>query len=273
MSEPTLIQQLALLLTLGVAVAPTKAEEAPEKAAERAATVAHLTKVVENFSISIGDEQPEPLELVKSPVLHYSDQISPVTDGLVFVWTKAARPEAIMALHPGTKGHTWIEFKSLSASPLSAVRHGHTEWRPRNAGVEFKPFADAPTPESTTTKRLAQMRSLLRPFTASVMDNAKGRQELRLLTQPLYRYSQPDSGILDGGVFAFVLSTNPELLVVLEAQTPNNKPQWVYSIARFSGRETELRLQDRPIWPASDLPSTKDPSASFFQLRSLIADE
>src|SRR6185503_2524145 len=90
---------LAILLTFGAASATAKADEPVEKATERATTVAQLTKAVQSYSISIRDEQPEPLELVQAPVLHYSDQISPVTDGLVFVWTKDTRPEAIMALH------------------------------------------------------------------------------------------------------------------------------------------------------------------------------
>ena len=113
---------------------------------------------------------------------------------------------------------------------------------------------------------------MLRPFTASVWDNANGTQPLRLLPQPLLRYAQAERGILDGALFAFVLTTNPELLLVVEAQTIDDKPQWMYSIARFTGRQTELRFDDRPIWTTADLPSTRDSKPPFFQLRTLIAD-
>jgi hypothetical protein len=248
------------------------ADENVAKSDERAATLARLTNIVESYSISMGGESNEPLELIKPPVLHYSDQISPVTDGLVFVWTKAGRPEAVMGLHPGTQGHTWIEFKSLSQSPLTAVRNGRTEWRPRTPGVEFQPLPGTPAPDETEAKRLTQMRSLLRSFTASVQGPHIGRQQLRLLPQPLFRYAQPERGVLDGGLFAFVLSTNPELLLVVEVQVIEGKPQWVYSIARFTGRETELRLNDQPIWPSAELPSTRDSKEPFFQQRVLIFD-
>jgi hypothetical protein len=263
----------ALFLVLVNVELCAKGGDAGDESAERAATLARLTRIVESYSISIGDDRTEPLELVKSPLLHYSDQVSPVNDGLVFAWTKAGRPEAVMALHPGTQGNTWIEFKSLSLSPLTAVRQGHVEWRPRTPGVDFQPLKDVAAPEPTDDrKRLTQMRSMLRPFTASVWDNVNGSQPLRLLPQPLFRYAQPERGILDGALFAFVLSTNPELLLVVEAQTIDDKPEWMYSIARFTGRRTELRFEDRPIWPMADLPSTKDAKAPFFQLRTLIAE-
>src|SRR5262249_20737223 len=113
---------------------------------------------------------------------------------------------------------------------------------------------------------------LLRPFTASVRDNVNGSQPLRLLPQPLVRYAQTERGVLDGALFAFVLSTNPELLLVVEAQTVDDKSQWMYSVARFTGRQTDLRFQDRQIWTTADLPSTRDPQATFFQLRALIDD-
>jgi hypothetical protein len=259
------------LVVLALALHAT-GDETTKGLADRAATVTRLTKTVENYSISMDDDQERPLDLQKKPVLHYSDTISPVTDGLVFVWTKAGRPEAVMALHPGSQGYTWIEFKSLSLSPLVATHQGRVEWTPRTAGVDFQPLDDAAAPDATEGKRLTQMRSMLRPFTASVWDNVNGTQPLRLLPQPLLRYAQPERGILDGALFAFVLSTNPELLLVVEAQTMDDKPRWMYSIARFTGRQTELRFQDQQIWTSTGLPSTKNPSATFFQLRALIAD-
>jgi len=263
----------AALLAAFVALNPrTQADEKAEISAERAASQARLAKVVESYSITIGDDRADPLELAKTPVLRYSDSVSPVSDGLVFIWTKAGRPEAAMAIHHGTEGHKWIEFKSLSRSPLAAVRQGHTEWNPTTPGVDFTPVERAPPPDEAAPKRLSQMRSLVRSFTASVSDNKIGRQELRLLSQPIFRYSQPDRGILDGGLFAFVLTTNPELLLVVEAQIIDNQPQWMYSPARFTGRNSELRYNNRQVWPQSDLMSTKDPAAPFFQLRALIPE-
>jgi hypothetical protein len=262
----------ALLLAIVALDQHAQGDETAETSVERAASLARLTKVVESYSITMGDDRTEPLELVQNPVLRYSDAVSSVSDGVVFIWTKAGRPEAAMAVHPGTEGRKWIEFKSLSQDSLAAVRQGQTEWHPRTAGLDFAPVDGAPLPDQAAPKRLSQMRSLLRSFSASISDNKLGRQELRPLSQPIFRYSQPARGILDGGLFAFVLATNPELLLVVEAQLIDGKPQWMYSPARFTGRKSELRFNDQQVWPRGDLMSTKDPAAPFFQLRTLIPD-
>ncbi len=246
---------------------------ASDEPVDREAGLARLTKTVESYTIWMGIEPREALELVKAPVLRYSDTISPVSDGVVFVWTKAGRPEAVMAAHHGSQGLTWLEFRSLSLSSLTAVWKDEAEWTARTAGVEFQPIAGAPEPDRSAAKRLSQMRSMLEPFSASVSDNRLGRQELRLLAQPIYRYAQPERGIVDGGIFAFVLTTNPEFLVVVEAQTIDGKPRWMYSPARFTGRQCELRIGNQPVWPPGELEGTRDPKAAFFQMRKLVDEE
>jgi hypothetical protein len=261
------------LAVVAVAVALLNRVAPGDETAERAEGLARLTKTIEAYSIAMGAEPREALELVKSPVLRYSDTISPVSDGVVFVWTKAGRPEAVMAAHHGTQGHTWLEFRSLSLSPLTATWKDAVEWTSRTAGVEFQPIERAPQPDQSAARRLSQMRSMLEAFSASVSDNRLGRQELRLLAQPIYRYAQPERGIVDGGIFAFVLTTNPEFLVVVEAQTIEGKSRWMYSPARFTGRQCELRMNNQPVWPQDELPMTHDPTAAFFQMRKLVEEE
>jgi len=57
---------------------------------------------------------------------------------------------------------------------------------------------------------------------------------------------------------------------VVEAQTINGKPQWMYSPARFTGRQCDLRVGNQQVWPRGELPSTRDSAAPFYQLRKLI---
>src|SRR5438270_9821724 len=166
-------RRYCLLLALALAALarfdrPAAGDDSEE--AQRVASLARLTKVIESYSIAADGEKTEPLELLESPVLRYSDTISPVWDGLVFVWTKAGRPEAVMAAHHGTQGRTWLEFRSLSLSPLTGKWKGSVEWAPRTTGVEFTPVEGAPEPDRSAAKRLAQMRSLLKSFSASVSD-------------------------------------------------------------------------------------------------------
>lgn len=273
-----MIRKSSTLFTVALAVAVVaprhsiEADETADTAAERATSLARLTKVAELYTITLANDRAESLELVKAPVLRYSDPISSISDGVVFVWTKAGRPEAAMATHHGSAGRTWIEFQSLSNSPLTAVRMGQPDWFPARAGVDFKPIDGAPVPDKTAPQRLSQMRSMLRSFSASISDPQGGRQELRLLSQPVFRYSQPDHGIVDGALFVFVRATNPELLLLVEAQIADEKPRWSYSPARFTGRECELRIQDRPVWSHDVLGRPKDPAEPYFQMLTLIPD-
>jgi hypothetical protein len=47
----------------------------------------------------------------------------------------------------------------------------------------------------------------------------------------------------------------------------------MYSPARFTGRQCELRMNNQPVWPQDELPMTHDPTAAFFQMRKLVEEE
>jgi hypothetical protein len=68
-----------------------------------------------------------------------------------------------------------------------------------------------------------------------------------------------------------VLTTNPEFLVVVEAQSVDGKSRWVYSPERFTGRQCELQIQNQQVWPPGDQPTAHDLAAPFFQLRKFGA--
>ena len=62
------------------------------------------------------------------------------------------------------------------------------------------------------------MRSLADGFRASDDFGGKGWSELRLLPTPIARYGEPGTKLLDGALFAFVLGTDPEVFLFLEAR-------------------------------------------------------
>ena len=49
------------------------------------------------------------------------------------------------------------------------------------------------------------------------------REELRLLPKPLYRYEPKAGPVIDGAVFAFVMGTDPESLLLIEAVKSGGK--------------------------------------------------
>lgn len=123
-------------------------------------------------------------------------------------------------------------------------------------GLTFTAFDKSPSPSNTARVRSAQMRRLARQFSASVNDDKFGRQQLRLLSKPLYSYGKAGSQVLDGAIFAFAKGTNPEVLVLIEAvPKANGDYMWRYAPARMSGRECELKQKDQVVWTIPAAPS------------------
>jgi hypothetical protein len=110
-------------------------------------------------------------------------------------------------------------------------------------------MADAPRPAERPVQRLAQMRELARDFKAATTKSGSPH-DLRLLTQPLYRYEDKASNILDGALFAFAEGNDPEALLHLAAApTGDGKGhQWHYTLARLTTFPVVVRLHDREVF-------------------------
>ena len=89
------------------------------------------------------------------------------------------------------------------------------------------------------------MRALAREFKASV-DLEKGGTQLRLLSQPLFRYESET----DGALFAFVLTTDPEALLIIDDRPGEGGHAWHYAFARMSNHSLVAKHRDRVVWEA-----------------------
>ena len=96
------------------------------------------------------------------------------------------------------------------------------------------------------------MRALAREFSADTRDAEEHRWELRLLSQPLYRYESTDPEVLDGALFAFVTSagTDPEAILVIEARRPRGggMPVWYRAVARFTDLNLSVRYKGTEVF-------------------------
>jgi hypothetical protein len=94
------------------------------------------------------------------------------------------------------------------------------------------------------------MRNLARRFSVTWHHSQTDEKtELRLLSAPLYRFQSDKHRVIDGALFAFVATDDPEMLLLIEAvRNPNKDPFWRYSLSRMSALKEVVRLDDQEIW-------------------------
>jgi hypothetical protein len=112
---------------------------------------------------------------------------------------------------------------------------------------------------------------MARRFSISLQGPDARRTQQRLLTQPLDRYSDPEAGLLDGVLFAFVGATNPNGLLILEAWSEGAGIRtWRYALARQSNFEEAALIDGKPVW---SVPAVKTPAnTELFMGRPMPAD-
>ena len=157
----------------------------------------------------------------------------------------------------------WLNnFVSLSNNRLEVDWPVGPTWASTEPGFELRQVPSAPAPSQKDSVRLIQMRRLAERFEAHELAGATrgDRLQLRLLSRPLHRYSDPDAGLHDGAIFCFAYGTNPEVLLILESRSSTTSPaRWEYGLARMSGGELYVSLDGREVWKTGEA----NPPVSF----------
>lgn len=226
------------------------ADQPPPTAAARKRQLEEFAREAARYEVTLQAPKPMRLELVAQPVLNW--------DGSAFVWLRDGRPEVIGALWTRVNprsgrlehGHA---FHSLSEHPLTARLDSQLIWSPKAPGLEFKPVAGAAAADGDSRRRTVQLRSLAREFSAVQWKG--GRSQLRMLTQPIFRYEPTAGGTKDGAIFAFTnteFGTDPDALLLLETREFEGKLRWEYAFARFHYMELSGNHRDREVWRVPD---------------------
>jgi hypothetical protein len=95
---------------------------------------------------------------------------------------------------------------------------------------------------------LAQMRAIAADFAVTTQfGTPEVNHDMRLLTQPAYRYSQ-EGKILDGAFFGFVLGTDAECCLLVEAYQDDKGSRYRYALAPMTIYKLEVRYKDTAVW-------------------------
>jgi hypothetical protein len=239
------IQVFACVLAVGWLLQPPDTTELAERLRFLQAKAAELELARE------GDGESR-FPLMKVPVLRYTnvERTSASTDGATFLWVDGTRPVAAVSLSIRDPNDVVVrECTSFVDEKLTCQLAGATVWTPPSGNLVAQSFPEAPSPAKSKTQRLVQIRNLARRFEATCYNRKDEPFALRLLPQPLHRYESDKARILDGAIFGFVVSNDPELLLVIEAVQPSgDEPAWRYTLARMSSWKETVKLDGKEVW-------------------------
>lgn len=253
---------LVLTIMIGVGFGDEKSDEE-----HRAAHLARMKSIAHKFEVDVGTgAKGAVVKLGEKPLLRYNDVTRRLDESALWLWTERELPVALMAIeyYPNDpRGPRWLfEIVSLSNSKIGVVRGGDWKWQAKQPGVVRKPVPGDLKPADKPVQRLVQARQIRQRFAAHEKEGLGGRIELRPLSTPLYRYADEATGVIDGAVFAFANGTNPEVLLLLEAQRDAATKQaiWTYGFAQMTGAEVFASLDEREVWSQkeADPPAIRD---------------
>ena len=250
MSPRSLLILLPALLA-GLGLAPPGDDVAEEKL-RATETLEMATKESQLWTFRPA-EGGDPFALRPEPVLKWTQPVYGSVYGHVYVWTDRGRPEVIGCLLKWYQPYTHIsdEFHSLASRAIVGDLDGKPSWFVDKPGVEFRPIPDAPEPARTRSARSRQLRELARDFAGRETDRNRVDRDLRLLTQPLFRYETPEGeAAADGALFGIAHGTDPDAILVIETRPGDGPgpPRWHFALVRMTTSALRITHKGREAW-------------------------
>jgi hypothetical protein len=206
-----------------------------------------MKSALSRFTIKVGARK-EPVK-VGDPCLRWTNPIGPVPDGIVAVYAhKGGRPAAIGQFF-ALNSKSWVtEFTIIPDKDVEIMRSDRLFWKPSEYVCKFTDLPGSPMPAAKPSLRLAQMRAIAADFKMTDYFGTPGtKTDLRLLTQPVYRYSE-EGKILDGSLFIYVVGTDPECCLLVEACENDKSSRFRYAVAPMSIFKLEAHYKDARVW-------------------------
>ncbi|TXT32345.1 MAG: hypothetical protein FD138_2069 [Planctomycetota bacterium] len=194
-------------------------------------------------------------ELNVEPLFAYSDEQRRIQNATMWVWTVEGRPVTLMKFErysfPEPQRHWLFNAASISPNLIEVDWPIGREFASKQPGMMFRGFAGTDPASDTKAKRLIQLKQLSRKFSATMTGGATddAKTEMRLLPTPLFRYSSPQSDILDGALFGLcAIGTNPDAIIAIQWRGTGSSAGWEYGITGMTTGGLQVRLDDTPVW-------------------------
>ena len=226
------------------------AEDNPTGNSQAETRQARMDELFRDVRLQYAQEPARELARMTKPMVKYTNPLnSSQLFASSYLWLDGNVPVAVVSPSFRDSGTIYWEWTSLSPQPLVLKQQDRTVWEPTRAGHVPQNFLNAAAPADSPAARLTQMRSLARRFNVTEV-RRETTQEARLLTQPLHRWEDRDRGVIDAALFAFVEATDPELLLLLTAQSGKVEGSrvWTYTCARMTSSPCTVKLDEETVW-------------------------
>lgn len=222
-------------------------QPAPQDDAVAKRASEYLQTVVGEMRVKSEAGEEKSLRPKSAPILRYSDPARVYPAAGVWRLGESGRPPLLVSVEYWLRAETdepriMFEFISFTDQKLELKADDQTTWRGDGGAAAFTPLENAPKPAASDRQRLLQLRYLARRFTASEKHMGEF-YDLRLLPQPLDRYTDKQRGVEDAAIFVLAFGTNPELALLIE----NAAGGWRYAVMRMSWAELAIKFDDKEV--------------------------
>jgi len=203
------------------------------------------------------------------------------SDGTMMLWLDEGRPLVAVSVY-NWEGKVLHEIDSLArVAGVTGTGPKGRRWKSSLPGIAFKPLAEfSLAKETAETRRLLKMKEFAKQFQVTMLgfnDQNSDREQLRMLTTPIYRYSLNDkrtryTDVIDGAVFAFVQGSDPEALLIIEGIENEQKIDWQYAFVRSTAGALEARRKAMIVFSAEKFPVSTDPTQPHFTFESTVEE-
>jgi hypothetical protein len=249
---------MGLLIVSLLALQGGEAARAQQNDKAAKAEYARFLREASTYQLSRGSDAA-PLHRHPEPLLNWGNPARQQERGSVFVWEQEGRPLALGSVFTYEfEGRTYDkhEFVSLSSAALEMRRGDQVVWAPAADAITWRDGPAGMVPAKNKAQRLVQMRSLARALHVSLINEEGEASELRLMSQPLYRYASPSGDVIDGAMFSYVVATDPEAILLVEAVGSTESMDWRSALARFHYWQLEATdVSGNHVWSAAADPS------------------
>ena len=175
---------------------------------------------------------------------------------MLFLWTEGSKGRPVAAAQFFLVQDQWHhEFQSLSTDGFIARSAGEDargwNWEPSRAGLTFVRADRIDPPADSANARLRQMKSIANRFTASVLDRdwhiRKPGPIAAVDHANLSLFGDHPRVPSTGALFAFVQGTNPEVLILNEAESTAFRTAASGATALSACRVSFLRAPRGPV--------------------------